>query len=268
MEKLLETAGFLKERGVEEIDFGLVLGSGLGELAEEIEEAIIIPYQEIPHFPIATVVGHTGQLIYGKLSGRSVLAMQGRFHYYEGYQMERIVYPIRVMKVLGCHSLIVTNAAGGINKDYQPGDLMLITDQVNCMGSNPLIGINIEELGPRFPDMSQAYDMEYQQKMKELAKKLGIPLKEGIYLAFSGPAYETPAEIQMARILGADAVGMSTVPEVIAAKHAGMKVLGISCITNLAAGLQQNLNHEEVVDTTQRVKTIFSHLIKKALMIL
>lgn len=268
MEKLLETVTYLKECGIKEVDFGLILGSGLGELAEDIQESIKIPYQEIPNFPVSTVVGHTGQLVYGKLAGKMVLVMQGRFHYYEGHRMEAVVYPIRVMKELGCHSLIVTNAAGGINESFQPGDLMLITDQINCMGDNPLIGSNWEEMGPRFPDMSQAYNLGYQQKIKKLAEKQTIDLKEGIYLAFSGPTYETPAEIRMARTFGADAVGMSTVPEVIAANHAGMKVLGISCITNLAAGMQQSLDHEEVVETTQRVKTEFSRLVREVLMIL
>ncbi len=268
MEKLLETVTYLRERGIKDVDFGLILGSGLGELAEDIQESINISYREIPNFPVSTVVGHMGQLVYGKLAGKKVLVMQGRFHYYEGHQMEVVVYPIRVMKELGCHSLVVTNAAGGINESFQPGDLMLITDQINCMGDNPLIGPNWENMGPRFPDMSQAYDLGFQQKIENLAKKQKIVLKKGVYLAFSGPTYETPAEIRMARLLGADAVGMSTVPEVIAANHAGMKVLGISCITNLAAGMQQSLDHGEVVETTQRVKNIFSCLVKEVLSIL
>lgn len=264
-ERLTETTTFIKEAGVKEIDFGLILGSGLGELADEITDAIVIPYGDIPHFPVSTVVGHAGQLVYGELAGKKVLAMQGRFHFYEGHSMDVVTYPVRVMAALHAHSLIVTNACGGVNEGFTPGDLMLITDQINFMGTNPLIGKNIDEMGPRFPDMSQAFDHEYRKVAKEIGEKSGLHLKEGVYMGFTGPTYETPAEIRFARTIGADAVGMSTVPEVIVAVHSGLRVLGVSCITNLAAGMQKELNHEEVVETTERVKQEFKSLIKDTL---
>ncbi|MFD2729314.1 purine-nucleoside phosphorylase [Enterococcus camelliae] len=264
-EKLNETTTYMKKAGVKEVEFGLILGSGLGELADEIEDAVVLQYHEIPHFPISTVVGHAGKLVYGTLSGKKVLAMQGRFHYYEGHSMQTVTYPVRVMAALQAHSVIVTNACGGVNHDFTPGDLMLITDQINYMGANPLIGTNEDELGPRFPDMSQAYDASYQAVAHKVAQEKGLHLQEGVYMAFSGPTYETPAEIRFARTIGADAVGMSTVPEVIVAVHSGLRVLGVSCITNLAAGMQKELNHEEVVETTQRVKQEFKSLIKETL---
>ncbi|EOT46429.1 MULTISPECIES: purine-nucleoside phosphorylase [Enterococcus] len=264
-ERLTETTTFIKEAGVKEIDFGLILGSGLGELADEITDAIVIPYGDIPHFPVSTVVGHAGQLVYGELAGKKVLAMQGRFHFYEGHSMDVVTYPVRVMAALKAHSLIVTNACGGVNESFTPGDLMLITDQINFMGTNPLIGKNIDDMGPRFPDMSQAFDPEYRKVAKEIGEKSGLHLKEGVYMGFTGPTYETPAEIRFARTIGADAVGMSTVPEVIVAVHSGLRVLGVSCITNLAAGMQKELNHEEVVETTERVKQEFKSLIKDTL---
>lgn len=267
-EMLQETTQFILEKGVKEIDFGLILGSGLGELAEEIEEAIVIPYDQIPFFPTSTVVGHAGQLVYGTLSGKKVLAMQGRFHFYEGHSMQTVTYPVRVMAALKAHSVIVTNACGGVNESFVPGDLMLITDHINFTGQNPLIGPNEDEIGPRFPDMSEAYTLTYREVAKEAASQLDLTLKEGVYMGYSGPTYETPAEIRMSRTMGADAVGMSTVPEVIVAAHSGLKVLGISCITNLAAGMQANLNHEEVVETTQRVKQLFKALIKEVLVLL
>ena len=267
-EMLQETTQFILEKGVKEIDFGLILGSGLGELAEEIEEAIVIPYDQIPFFPTSTVVGHAGQLVYGTLSGKKVLAMQGRFHFYEGHSMQTVTYPVRVMAALKAHSVIVTNASGGVNESFVPGDLMLITDHINFTGQNPLIGPNEDEIGPRFPDMSEAYTLTYREVAKEAASQLDLTLKEGVYMGYSGPTYETPAEIRMSRTMGADAVGMSTVPEVIVAAHSGLKVLRISCITNLAAGMQANLNHEEVVETTQRVKQSFKALIKEVLVLL
>lgn len=263
--QLQETTDFIKEQGVKAVEFGLILGSGLGELAEEIQNPVVISYNEIPHFPISTVVGHAGQLVYGDLAGKKVLAMQGRFHYYEGNSMQTVTYPVRVMKALGAHSVVVTNACGGVNETFAPGDLMLITDHINFMGANPLVGPNEESMGPRFPDMSQAYSIEYMTVAKEVAKAAGLHLKEGVYMGFSGPTYETPAEIRFARTIGADAVGMSTVPEVIVAAHSGLKVLGISCITNLAAGMQKNLNHAEVVETTERVKVEFKALVKETL---
>lgn len=264
-EKLKETTDFIKSKGVDAVEFGLILGSGLGELAEEIEDPQVITYDQIPHFPVSTVSGHAGQLVYGALEGKKVLAMQGRFHYYEGYSMQTVTYPVRVMAALKAHSLIVTNAAGGVNTDFEPGNLMLINDHINFMGSNPLFGPNNEELGPRFPDMSEAYRLSYRQTAQAVAEKQGIALREGVYMGFSGPTYETPAEVRFARIAGADAVGMSTVPEVIVASHCGLNVLGISCITNLAAGMQKNLNHKEVVETTERVKVDFKTLVKETL---
>lgn len=264
-EKLQDTALYIQNQGVGEVEVGLILGSGLGELADEITNKVIIKYEDIPHFPTSTVVGHAGQLVYGELSGKKVLAMQGRFHFYEGYPMTTVTYPVRVMHALGVKSLVVTNAAGGANRNFAAGNLMLITDHINFMGTNPLVGPNDDELGPRFPDMTEAYSLEYRTLAKEVAKKLNIDLQEGVYMGFTGPTYETPAEVRMAQIVGADAVGMSTVPEVIVARHMGMKVLGISCITNLAAGLQASLNHEEVVETTKRVRGEFKQLIKDTL---
>lgn len=264
-EKLQDTAVYIQNQGVGEVEVGLILGSGLGELADEITNKVIIKYEDIPHFPTSTVVGHAGQLVYGELSGKKVLAMQGRFHFYEGYPMTTVTYPVRVMHALGVKSLVVTNAAGGANPKFAAGNLMLITDHINFMGTNPLIGPNEEDLGPRFPDMTDAYSKEYRTLAKEAAKNLAIDLQEGVYMGFTGPTYETPAEVRMAQIVGADAVGMSTVPEVIVARHMGMKVLGISCITNLAAGLQASLNHEEVVETTKRVRGEFKQLIKDTL---
>lgn len=242
---------------------GLVLGSGLGVLAEEIRAADVIPYHEIPHFPVSTVEGHAGQLVLGELEGQTVVAMQGRFHYYEGYGLDQVTFPIRVMKELGVENLIVTNAAGGINTDFQAGDLMLIRDHLNFMFNNPLLGPNAPEWGVRFPDMSDAYDRSYRQLARRVAEAQNIPLREGVYVGLTGPTYETPAEIRMFRKLGGDAVGMSTVPEVIVARHAGIRVLGISCISNLAAGiLDQPLSHDEVMETAERVKPRFIRLVK------
>lgn len=264
-EKIKQAASFIREKGVGEIEIGLILGSGLGELGDEVENAIQIPYETIPNFPTSTVEGHAGQLVYGTLGGKKVLAMQGRFHYYEGYSLEMVTFPVRVMKALGIHSVIVTNAAGGLNLDFTPGELMLITDQINFTGVNPLIGPNDNEMGVRFTDMSQAYDKEYQEIVRNVAKEMNLDLKEGVYMGFTGPTYETPAEIKMARVIGADAVGMSTVPEVIVARHSGLRVIGVSCITNLAAGMQASLDHAEVVETTERVKESFKTLVKNIL---
>lgn len=263
-EKIERAASFLQTQMNELPVVGLILGSGLGVLAEEIEEAIRIPYEQIPNFPLSTVEGHAGQLVFGTIHGVQVVAMQGRFHYYEGYSFEQVTFPIRVMKELGVQTLIVTNAAGGVNTSFSPGDLMLITDHINNMGSNPLIGKNDERLGVRFPDMSEAYSKELITKAQAVAQKLNIGLKEGVYVGNTGPTYETPAEIRMLRTLGGDAVGMSTVPEVIVARHSGLRVLGISCISNMAAGiLDQPLNHEEVIETTERVKENFLRFVKE-----
>ena len=260
-----ETVDFIGRR-LADHDFspriGIVLGSGLGSIAEEIE-GISIPYSEISGFPVSTVKGHAGKLVTGKLCSKTVIAMQGRFHFYEGYPMETVIFPIRVMKQLGIEILIVTNAAGGINLDFKPGDLMVIKDHINLMGNNPLIGKNLDESALRFVDMSFAYDGDLIELAENTAKNLDLKLKKGIYAAMTGPMYETPAEIRMLRILGADAVGMSTVPEVIAAKHLGLKVLGISCITNMAAGiLDKPLSHNEMIETSNRVKDDFSRLVR------
>ena len=263
LNKIKETAAFLKDKGIQTPEFGLILGSGLGELAEEIENPVVVDYAEIPNWGRSTVVGHAGKLVYGELEGRKVLTLQGRFHFYEGNPLEVVTFPVRVMEVLGCEGVIVTNAAGGIG--YGPGTLMAISDHINMTGQNPLMGENLDDFGPRFPDMSKAYTPEYRATAHEVAKKLGIKLDEGVYIGVTGPTYETPAEIRAYKTLGADAVGMSTVPEVIVAAHSGLKVLGISCITNFAAGFQEELNHEEVVEVTERVKGDFKGLLKAIL---
>lgn len=258
-----KAASYLREKISTPPRIGLILGSGLGVLADEIEEAVKIPYEQIPEFPVSTVEGHAGQLVYGRLEGAAVIAMQGRFHYYEGYRLDQVTFPIRVMKALGVKELIVTNAAGGVNERFQPGDLMIITDHINNMGNNPLIGPNDPELGVRFPDMTEAYSKRLRNIAKEVAANLRIPIQEGVYVANTGPSYETPAEIRMIRAIGGDAVGMSTVPEVIVARHAQIEVLGISCISNMAAGiLDQPLTHDEVMETTERVKANFLRLVK------
>lgn len=242
---------------------GLILGSGLGVLAEEIDHPIKIKYEDIPGFPVSTVEGHAGQLVIGELMGITVLAMQGRFHFYEGYKLEEVTFPVRVMKALQIETVIVTNAAGGVNRSFEPGDLMLITDHINNVGINPLIGPNDAELGARFPDMSTAYTPHMQKLVCEAAKELNITLKEGVYVWNSGPSYETPAEIRMLEKVGADAVGMSTVPEVIVARHANMNIIGISCITNMAAGiLDQPLSHDEVMETAEKARKNFLNLVK------
>lgn len=263
VEKIYETKAFLEAKGMEKPEFGLILGSGLGELAQEIEQAIVIDYADIPNWGQSTVVGHAGKLVYGELAGRKVVALQGRFHFYEGNSMEVVTFPVRVMKALGCQGVIVTNAAGGIG--FGPGTLMAITDHINMTGQNPLIGANLEEFGPRFPDMSNAYTKEYREVAHKVAADLGIQLDQGVYLGVTGPTYETPAEILAFKTLGAHAVGMSTVPEVIVAAHSGMKVLGISAITNFAAGFQSELNHEEVVQVTEQIKGNFKGLVKAIL---
>lgn len=262
--KINEACTFIQNKLSAKPAIGLILGSGLGVLGEEIGDRIIISYQDIPHFPESTVAGHKGQMVAGTLEGKQVIAMQGRFHYYEGYSMEQITFPVRVMKQLGIDSIIVTNAAGGINRSFNPGNLMVITDHINNMGSNPLIGRNDETLGVRFPDMSQVYDKEYVQLARNCASELGLAIKSGVYVGNTGPTYETPAEVKMLRTLGGDAVGMSTVPEVIVAGHAGIRVLGISCISNMAAGiLDQPLTHTEVIETTEKVKEDFLQFVKK-----
>lgn len=262
MANIQEAADYIQGKTNLRPEIGLILGSGLGVLADSLEEAAAFDYSDIPHFPVSTVEGHAGKLLLGKLMGKDVLMMKGRFHLYEGYDAAAVAFPIRVMKKLGVKMLLVTNAAGGINESYSPGDLMLIQDHINFMFRNPLIGPNEPELGVRFPDLSEAYSRELRALAKRVGEKEGIALREGVYAGMLGPSYETPAEIRMLRILGADAVGMSTVPETIAARHAGMEVLGISCISNMAAGiLDQPLSHEEVMETAERVKETFIRLV-------
>lgn len=243
-------------------EIAITLGSGLGDLAERLDAPLTIPYKEIPHFPVSTVSGHKGQFVCGKLGGKEVLCMQGRFHYYEGYDLKQVTMPVRVMKLLGIDSLMVTNAAGGINTGFHAGTLMLIEDHLNLTGENPLIGENLDAFGDRFFDMTVAYDKEYRTLAKATAEELNIPLATGVYAWLTGPNFETPAEIRYLRTIGADAVGMSTVPEVLVARHSGIRVLGISCITNLAAGMTDNtLSHEEVKETADRVQNEFIRLV-------
>jgi purine-nucleoside phosphorylase len=257
-----EAADFIRSTTGVRPEIGLILGSGLGVLGDVLEDAVTIPYEDIPHFPVSTVEGHAGELIVGKLQGRNVVLMKGRFHMYEGYEPERTALPVRVMKALGVSTLLVTNAAGGVNLDYKPGNLMLISDHINLTGRNPLIGPNDNALGARFPDMSEAYSRRLRQIAKESAAELGFSVQEGVYVGLLGPNYETPAEIRMLRTLGVDAVGMSTVSEVIVARHSGIEVLGISCISNMAAGiLDQPLSHTEVMETTELVKEQFISLV-------
>ncbi len=247
-------------------DIGLILGSGLGVLAEEIENSVYINYSDLPHFPVSTVKGHKGRFVTGKLENKKIIAMQGRFHHYEGYNFKEIVLPVRVMKLLGIKKLIITNAAGGINLNFEPGNFMLITDHINLMGGNPLRGKNIAEFGPRFPDMTEAYSKKLTTLAGKAAAERGIVIKKGIYAALGGPNYETPAEIRFLRTIGADAIGMSTVPEVITARHMQIEVLGISCITNMAAGvLPEPLNHEEVMEIAERAKPEFIELVRSVL---
>ena len=241
---------------------GIVLGSGLGIYAEQIENKTVIPYEEIPGFYKTTVAGHKGQLIIGDVRGVKVAAMQGRYHAYEGHELSNVVLPTRVLKFLGCKNLILTNASGGINPNYKPGDLVYIKDHLNMTGRNPLLGPNIEELGPRFPDMTQTYNLDTQNLIKQAASKLGFDIKGGIYCGLLGPTYETPAEIKMLRGLGGDMVGMSTVPESIAANHMGMNIAGIACITNMAAGMgDEELKHEDVKEVARIAMNKFSNLV-------
>ncbi len=244
-------------------ELGLVPGSGLGDFCEQLENRIVVPFAHIPGFPRSTVEGHQGAFVFGAFAGRSVVALNGRVHYYEGYTQQEVTLPVRVMARLGVRTVILTNAAGGVNLDFAAGCLMLISDHINFSGMNPLIGQNLADFGPRFPDMSDIYTRSLREKLKPLAAQAGIGLKEGVYMMYSGPSYETPAEIRAFRTLGADAVGMSTVPEAIVARHSGMNVMGVSCITNMAAGvLDRQLDHSEVVATAQRVKGDFTRLLE------
>ena len=276
-ERAAEAAEFIRSRYPKEIGTAIVLGSGLGAFADGVDDAVRIPYDEIPNFARSTVEGHAGQLVLGEVAGFPVAVQQGRFHYYEGYDMNQVMLPVRAFGLMGIKNLILTNAAGSLDTDMQPGSLMLITDHLNCLGVNPLRGPNDERFGPRFPDMTEVYDREFNQIAADEASAIARErhesgkdseltdfLSRGVYCALSGPTYETPAEIHMYRQFGADAVGMSTVPEAIAAKHQGMRVLGISCITNLAAGMSaQNIEHNEVMETGLRVAEVFGELLRR-----
>ena len=257
-----EAVSFVRSKTSLQPRVGVILGSGLGNVVDALEIETAIPYSEIPGAKASTVVGHQGRMILARVNQTPVVVMQGRIHFYEGHEMAEVMFLSRVIGRLGIRQLIVTNAAGGINTKFQAGDLMLISDHINLMGMNPLRGPNVDELGVRFPDMSEAYPASLREQAKEVARSLGQLVQEGIYLALSGPSYETPAEIRAFRTLGADAVGMSTVPEVIAMSQMGIPVLGISCITNMAAGiLNQKLTHQEVMDTTARVQNDFTALV-------
>ncbi|MBR2572263.1 MAG: purine-nucleoside phosphorylase [Clostridia bacterium] len=254
-ERIQKAAQALRERVPFIPKVGMVLGSGWNILIENIENPIRVPYGEVPGMKVSTVPGHAGEWVFGTIGEQKVAVMNGRLHMYEGWDPKDVTFPVRVMKALGIEVLILTNAAGAVNKSFQPGDLMMITDHLNLAGRNPLWGPNEDELGPRFPDMSHPYDGELMNLAREASRQLSFPIREGVYALLPGPCFETPAEIRMVRTLGADAVGMSTIPEVIAANHGGMRVLALSCMTNMAAGiLDQPLSHQEVLDTANRVK--------------
>lgn len=262
--KAIEAAAEYIDNTLPKADIAIILGSGLGSLADNIEDAHTISYSDIPHFPTPTVIGHSGTFISGKLDGVQVYALSGRFHYYEGHDPHTVILPVRVLHKLGCRKLVLTNAAGGINSAFTPGDLMVIRDHINLTGYNPLRGENANQWGPRFPDMTNIYDPCYRQLAHSVAAELAMSLQEGVYCGLSGPTLETPAEIKMLSILGADAVGMSTVPEALAACQMGMRLLAISCVTNLAAGISKHpLSHQEVMETGQRVGVRFASLIRQ-----
>ncbi|WP_408008210.1 purine-nucleoside phosphorylase [Pseudalkalibacillus sp. A8] len=247
-------------------EIGIILGSGLGSLADELEDAVAIPYENIPFFSKSDAVGHANELVIGKLEGKSIVAMKGRYHYYEGYNLDEVTFPVRVIKALGAEKLIITNSCGAVNKDFNPGELMLITDHINLVGTNPLIGKNNPDLGTRFPDVSKVYSQELRNIALNIAEENNITLQEGVYGWWSGPVYETPAEIRMIRTLGCDAIGMSTVPEATVAIHAGLEVLGISCLTNMACGiLDQPLSHDEVIEVAGKSRNTFILLVKKVI---
>jgi len=278
-EKATEAAEFIRSKYDRQIKTAIVLGSGLGAFADELENAVKIPYEEIPHFQKSTVEGHAGQLVLGEIENVLVAVQQGRFHFYEGYEMAQVIFPMRTFGLLGVKNVILTNAAGSVQTSFKPGNLMLIRDHLNLMGENPLRGANDNRFGAHFPDMTEVYDKKFQEIVadeaakiaeerfeKGIDKKLSPFLQRGVYCALSGPTYETPAEIHLYRLLGADAVGMSTVPEAIAARHQGMKVLGISCITNMAAGItDEPINHEEVMETGAKVADIFKELLRRVI---
>ncbi|MGI9107425.1 MAG: purine-nucleoside phosphorylase [Pyrinomonadaceae bacterium] len=265
-ERAEHAARVIRAQYLEEARIGLILGSGLGAFADDLEDAVAVSYEEIPGFARSTVEGHAGRLVIGKVAGTTLIVLQGRFHYYEGYGLEEVTFPVRVLGLLGIKALVLTNAAGGLNNSFTQGTLMLISDHLNLMGVNPLRGANDARFGPRFPDMSDVYEREFQEIAINEAHAMKLELKRGIYAALTGPSYETPAEIRMLRSLGADAVGMSTVPEAIIARHMGIKVLGISCITNMAAGvLDRPIDHAEVMETGEQVRATFSELLRRTI---
>jgi len=262
--KVQDTVKFLQEKGITTPDYGIILGTGLGNLIEKIKVELAIPYEEIPNFPVSTVAGHSGELIFGTIGNKKVIAMRGRFHYYEGWSMEQTVFPVRVMKYLGVENLIVSNASGGVNPAFKVGDIMLITDHINFIPDHPLRGKNDDRFGPRFVDMHEPYSYKMIAKMEEIAAKMDVTLQKGIYLALQGPTFETPAEYRMVKLVGADAVGMSTVPEVIVAKHMGMTCFGISVITDLGVeGIVEEVSHEEVQKVAKVAEKIVGKLVEE-----
>jgi purine-nucleoside phosphorylase len=269
LEKIRATSSFIQKATGFKADAGIILGTGLGGLINEIEIVQVLNYRDIPNFPVSTVAGHKGQLIFGKLGGKNIMAMQGRFHFYEGYDLKEVTFPVRVMVDLGIKTLFVSNASGGLNPEFKVGDLMMITDHINMFGKNPLTGPNIDELGIRFPDMSQAYDLHLRNLTRKIALKNHIDLKEGVYVGVPGPTFETPAEYKMFRILGGDAIGMSTVPEVIVARHMGMSVFGISIITDSGVpGEIMEITHEEVQEVAMNAEPKMSLIIRELISIL
>lgn len=264
LNKLQESVNFIRTKSSAKPKIGVILGSGLGAFVHDIEVETTIPYKDIPHFSPPTVEGHSGNLIFGKVDGQSIVVLQGRNHFYEGHTMDSVVFPTRTLAMLGVETLILTNSAGGFGEDMQAGDFMIIEDHINLMGTNPLMGPNIKELGPRFPDMTEAYDKRLIQVMEQVLQKQGTRFHKGIYCGVSGPTYETPAEVRYLKLIGGKAVGMSTVPETIAANHLGLRVSALSCITNLAAGISsQKLSHNEVTETAKRVELQFTSFLKE-----
>ena len=262
--KVQETVKFLQDKGITIPDYGIILGTGLGNLVEKIDVQISLPYDEIPNFPVSTVEGHSGELIFGKIGSKTVVAMRGRFHYYEGWTIQETVFPVRVMKYLGVENLIVSNASGGVNPKFKVGDIMLITDHINFIPDHPLRGENDKRFGPRFVDMHEPYSLKMVAKMEQIAKDMDVLVHKGIYLALQGPTFETPAEYKMVKILGCDAVGMSTVPEVIVAKHMGMTCFGISVITDLGVeGIVEAVSHEEVQEVAKKAEKVVGKLVEE-----
>ena len=264
LNKIKQTAAYLKTMVSYRPETGIILGTGLGHLADEITDKVEIPYEQIPHFPLSTVEGHSGKLIFGKLGGKEILAMQGRFHYYEGYDMKQVTFPVRVFKAMGVKTLFVSNAAGGMNPDFKVGDIMIITDHINLFPEHPLRGKNHEELGTRFPDMSEAYSPRLIAKANEIAERNGIKVQHGVYVGTSGPTFETPAEYRYFRRIGGDAVGMSTVPEVIVARHGEMEVFAISVITDLGVeGIVEKCSHEDVQKAANAAQPLMTRIMQE-----